>query len=139
MQPSIRLIDPQGHTRATFNAPVTSEDLLRAALDFGPADKFVVCIVAPSEWSLAVLRADRYSTLEPIGPKVPEVCRSQWNAMRAAMAETAWLDTVDAGWAAVITETPAIPSAGDVEGIWRVSGDCLGKGVAGTPAGPRGW
>jgi len=106
MDPTICVIDPQGRTRAAFSAPVTSEDLLRAALDFGPSDKFVVCIVAPSMWSLAVLRAGDYSALEPIGPEVHEVCRSQWNAMRASMAETAWLDMVDQGWAAVITEPP---------------------------------
>jgi len=139
MQPTIRLIDPQGRTRATFSAPVTSEDLLRAALDCAPADKFVVCVVNPSEWSLAVLRAGRYSTVEPIGPRVKEVCRSQWNAMRTSMAETAWLDMVDEGWAAVVTEVPATQRVGDVAGIWRVTGSRRGQRVWKAPSGRRGW
>jgi len=99
MHKSIRLLDPQGRPQATLPSSATPEDLLRAAFDLRAEDALVVCTVGPAEWSLAIYRAGSDAAVVPVGPKVGEVPRSQWVTMRRAMAETAWLDLVDAGWA----------------------------------------
>ena len=104
MQPTIRLIDPKGRTQATLSTPATPEALLRAAFDLQAEDGIVVCMVGAHEWSLAIYRAGTDMKVEPVGPAVGEISRSRWDTMRTAMAETAWLDLVDAGWTVVITD-----------------------------------
>jgi len=111
MQPTIRLIDPKGIPRATFSAPVTSEDLLRTALGMTPDDIFIVCITDSDEWSLAVLVSGAGGRLLSIGPKVPAVPRNKWSKVHRSMIETAWLTCVDEGW---VTEMNGADAADDV-------------------------
>jgi len=75
---------------------------LRAAFDLQAEDGLVVCMVGAHQWSLAIYRAGTDMKVEPVGPAVGEISRSRWDAMRTAMAETAWLDLVDAGWSVVV-------------------------------------